>query len=544
MVLNDDSSAAAVEVGLGETIWLTPSAHGAESALASIAATIGPLPPLLLRDTDPAADSSLVQPGSTEMPARFEGKSRYQLLGEIARGGMGAVLKGRDVDIGRDLAVKVLLETHRHQPEMTRRFVEEAQISGQLQHPGIVPVYELGAFADGRPFFTMKLVKGRTLAALLRERETPRAEISRFLGIFEQVCQTTAYSHARGVIHRDLKPSNIMVGAFGKVQVMDWGLAKVLKEGGVIDDRAAGRLREEEQTLIQTARGDSDLSSAGSVLGTPAYMSPEQARGERDLVNERADVFALGSILCEILSGQPAFQGRSAGEIQRKAARGDLGDAHSRLDSCQADPDLIALAKACLAAERDDRPRDAKIVADAVKTYRDGVEDRLRRAELERAQAETRAQEEAKRRILADRLVFEERKRRRATLATAATLLISVSAFAGVSFFIFRQRADRIRHNTEAVQIALVEAGGLEGRARRSDVEKPFRLVARRGRRRERRTIVARQGRTRDETSRRGDGGSHPPRTRRGRAQGRRRQTRSPLDRLARSHSRLPRRRV
>ena len=338
-----------------------------------------------MRDTDPAADPDLVQPGSTEMPARFQGKSRYQLLGEIARGGMGAVLKGRDADIGRDLAVKVLLEGHRHHPEMTRRFVEEAQISGQLQHPGIVPIYELGAFDDGRPFFTMKLVKGQTLASLLREREHRAAEISRFLGIFEQVCQTVAYSHAHGVIHRDLKPSNIMVGAFGKVQVMDWGLAKVLKEGGVVNDRAAGRWREEEQTLIQTARGDSDLSSAGSVLGTPAYMSPEQARGESDLIDERADVFALGSILCEILSGQPAFQGRSAGEIQRKAARGDLDDALSRLDSCQADPELIALAKSCLAPERDDRPRDAKIVADAVKSYRDGVEDRLRRAELERA---------------------------------------------------------------------------------------------------------------------------------------------------------------
>ena len=156
---------------------------------------------------------------------------RYQFLGEIARGGMGAVLKGRDADLGRDLAIKVLLAEYHDDPEVVRRFVEEAQIGGQLQHPGIVPVYELGQFADRRPFFTMKLVQGSTLAALFRSRSTPADDLQRFLGIFEQVCQTMAYAHARGVIHRDLKPSNVMVGSFGEVQVMDWGLAKVLPEG-------------------------------------------------------------------------------------------------------------------------------------------------------------------------------------------------------------------------------------------------------------------------------------------------------------------------
>ena len=143
------------------------------------------------------------------------------------------MLRGRDVDLGRELAVKVLLECHEGHPEMVRRFVEEAQIAGQLQHPGVVPVYELGAFADRRPYFAMKLVKGRTLAELLAAREGPGLELPRFLGVFEQTCQTIAYAHSRGVIHRDLKPSNVMVGAFGEVQVMDWGLAKVLPQGGV-----------------------------------------------------------------------------------------------------------------------------------------------------------------------------------------------------------------------------------------------------------------------------------------------------------------------
>ena len=144
---------------------------------------------------------------------------------------------GRDGDLGRDLAVKVLLEAHKDKPELIRRFVEEAQIGGQLQHPGVVPIYELGTFADRRPFFTMKLVKGQTLAYLLQGRTDPADDLPRFLSIFEQVCQTMAYAHTRGVIHRDLKPSNVMVGGFGEVQVMDWGLAKVLPRGGVADEK-------------------------------------------------------------------------------------------------------------------------------------------------------------------------------------------------------------------------------------------------------------------------------------------------------------------
>ena len=184
-------------------------------------------------------------------------------------------------------------------------------------------------------------------------RPDPAADQPRVLGIFLQVCQTVAYAHARGVIHRDLKPSNVMVGSFGEVQVMDWGLAKVLPRGGVGDDAEAGKV-DRQETVIATARSGSDapgLSQAGSVMGTPAYMAPEQARGEIERVDERADVFALGSILCEILTGQPAFPAAASGEIQRKAARGDLADAFARLDACGADAELLALARACLAAE-------------------------------------------------------------------------------------------------------------------------------------------------------------------------------------------------
>src|SRR5262249_41476476 len=152
--------------------------------------------------------SPVARPSSPEVPSPDARPARLQLFGEIARGGMGAILKARDPDLGRELAVKVLLEVHRDNPELVRRFIEEAQIGGQLQHPGIVPIYELGAFPDRRPFFAMKFVKGRTLAARLEERPDPSGDLPKFLVIFEAVCQTVAYAHARGVIHRDLKPSN------------------------------------------------------------------------------------------------------------------------------------------------------------------------------------------------------------------------------------------------------------------------------------------------------------------------------------------------
>src|SRR5262249_1910934 len=157
-------------------------------------------------------------------------------------------------------------------------------------------------------------------------------DLPRLLPTILQVAQTVAYAHARGVIHRDLKPSNVMVGSFGEVQVMDWGLAKVLPRGGAVDDASAGR-QDGSETIIATARGRgdaSDRSRVGSVLGTPAYMAPEQARGEVDRLDERCDVFALGSILCEVLTGAPAFTGRSSGEIQRQAAGGKMADALAR----------------------------------------------------------------------------------------------------------------------------------------------------------------------------------------------------------------------
>ena len=412
----------------------------ASGVLMMLDRSMGPVPRILLRDAP--ADAQLVRPRSPEIPAP-PGPGRYQLMGEVARGGMGAVLKGRDVDLGRDLAIKVILEEHREIPEVVRRFVEEAQIGGQLQHPGIIPVHELGRFPDGRLYIAMKLVRGRTLAALLVDRNAPGDDRSRFLAIFEQVCQTMAYAHSRGVVHRDLKPSNVMVGSFGEVQVMDWGLAKVLDQGGVADEPQSGKGNGMTRAAIRTLRTGSEAgdSLAGSVLGTPAYMSPEQARGAIDTVDERADVFGLGSILCEILSGAPAYAGHSGAELYRMAERADLRDTFARLDSCGADTELIALAKSCLAPAPKDRPRDAGVILAGLTAYVTGAERRLREAGLAKARAETVAAEERKRRVLA--------------VALAASMLATGLLGAGGWAWMSNERANRIEIASKEVSRAL-----------------------------------------------------------------------------------------
>ena len=225
------------------------------------------------------------------------------------------------------------------------------------------------------------------------------------------------------MIHRDLKPSNVMVGSFGEVQVMDWGLAKVLPRGGV-GRRRRGRQAERDETVIATARSgsDADLSQAGCVLGTPAYMAPEQARGEIDRVDERADVFALGSILCEILTGEPAFSGEAPPRSSARRRGATWPTPFARLEGCGAEPELIGLAKHCLASDRDDRPWSARAVVDAITAHLAGVQERLRRAELARVAADARA--------------VAERTRRRLTLALAASIIGTIVSGGGGWFWI------------------------------------------------------------------------------------------------------------
>jgi eukaryotic-like serine/threonine-protein kinase len=429
------------------------------SVLQALGATLSAVPRVHLAEPGAEPEPPVPRPPTAELPGEAVPGGRYQLHGEIARGGMGAVLKGRDTDLGREVAVKVLLETHQGKTELLQRFVEEAQIGGQLQHPGIVPVYDLGQLPDRRPYFTMKLVKGRTLAAELRERADPAQDRPRFLKVFEQVCQTLAYAHARGVVHRDLKPANVMVGAFGEVQVMDWGLAKVLPQGGLADERPTPA-EPAEASAIQTARGEGAGTAtaagaptqAGSVLGTPAYMAPEQARGEVSSLDERCDVFGLGAILCEILTGQPPYSGGDRADLLRRAAVGDLADAWARLEGCGADAELVALAQHCLWPEPSGRPRHAGEVAAAVTGYLQSVEVRLRRAEAERAAAQVKA--------------TEERKRRRITLALAGTVLLTVCLGSGGWLWLEHSWAAHRARVAAQVTLALQDATLKQGAAR------------------------------------------------------------------------------
>lgn len=379
-------------------------------------------------------------------PQSAAAASRYELLQEVGRGGIGVVFRGRDGLLRRELAVKVLHDTHVDNPDARRRFVAEARICSHLQHPAIVPVYELGWFSQRRPFFTMKLVQGHTLAALLKDRSDPEQDQPRLLGVFAQVCQAMAYAHSRGVVHRDLKPANVMVGAFGEVQVMDWGFAKILTEDGP-DDGVA---------FAQDANGASDShgSQSGMLMGTPAYMPPEQARGEADHIDRRADVFALGAILCEVLTGKPPYLGDSADEVCRQAADGELGNAHSRLRACTADAALRELALRCLAAERQARPADAGVVAQGVMDHLARAEERLRQAQLARAAAEARAQE-------AGAKARAERRARRSTLALAGAAVVLVAAAAAGWWWrdhVQRTRAHQVAATDDKIEAALAEA--------------------------------------------------------------------------------------
>jgi tetratricopeptide (TPR) repeat protein/tRNA A-37 threonylcarbamoyl transferase component Bud32 len=337
----------------------------------------------------PAA-AAAVAVAASSAPSRRLG--RYEVGEEIARGGMGIVLRARDPVLNRDLAVKVLRPellrefTESERRNLLRRFEEEAQITAQLQHPGIVPVHELGRDEAGLPFLVMKLVRGQTLEKLLNDRSAPAVDQAFFIGIFEQVCQAVAFAHAHSVLHRDLKPLNVMVGRFGEVQVMDWGLAKVLAAEVAAAEEAGA-------SSIETLRTRGESLFTQGALGTWQYMSPEQANGDWQAVDERTDVFALGGILCAILTGLGPYTGGSRHEVRQRAQRGEVAETLTRLDRCGADVELVALAKVCLSAQRENRPRNAEELANRVGEYRRNVEQRLRQAERERAADAARAEE-------------------------------------------------------------------------------------------------------------------------------------------------------
>ena len=249
---------------------------------------------------------------------------RIEVGHEVARGGMGAVRTAHESATRRTVAMKVMLEPD--SPEHGVRFISEARITARLEHPNIVPIYELGIDEHGQPFYTMKMVEGITLMRVLQLLKEGVAEtverypLATLLTIFQKLCDALAFAHARGVIHRDLKPANIMLGKYGEVLVMDWGLAKILGTPDQQPSPDASTVEESPLRDPEFSEQETFNTHAGAILGTPQYMSPEQARGEIADLDVRSDIFVLGTILHEILTLERAFLGRNHTEIIARVA--------------------------------------------------------------------------------------------------------------------------------------------------------------------------------------------------------------------------------
>ncbi|MFW5845027.1 MAG: protein kinase domain-containing protein [Planctomycetota bacterium] len=295
--------------------------------------------------------------------------SSYANLGELARGNMGAIIRGRDRDLERDVALKVMLERNTS-PQARMRFLQEAQITGQLEHPNIVPIHSLGTDTHGNPVFSMKLVRGITLDQIIediirRRRKTLRDwPLERLVQTLIPACNAVEFAHSKGVIHRDLKPSNIMLGDFGEVLVMDWGLAKT----GVFTNTETRRLQaplhrimaERRERLKGLPARREDGTVDGAIIGTPKYMSPEQAMGQSE-VDARSDVYALGAILYDTLALMPPITGATVDEILDRVVAGRIVPPERAAPRREIPKELSAIA--CKALAREPRERYQNVAA-------------------------------------------------------------------------------------------------------------------------------------------------------------------------------------
>jgi serine/threonine-protein kinase len=289
---------------------------------------------------------------------------RFRILRAHAHGGLGEVFVAQDEEVGREVALKQIQGRYAHDPEKRGRFLLEAEITGRLEHPGVVPIYGLGSYTDGRPFYAMRLIRGHSLKEAIRrfhETNDPtdrRLGLRQLLGRFVSVCNTIAYAHSRGVLHRDVKPSNIMVGQYGETLVVDWGVAKA---GGCSEQSNSVR-----DNPIQ-AGGGSAVTQIGSVLGTPQFMSPEQAAGAFDRLGPASDVYSLGATLYCILTGRTPFAGDNLASVLAKVQAGEF------LTPTQVKPGVpAALDATCvkaMALRPEDRYPSALALADAVERW-------------------------------------------------------------------------------------------------------------------------------------------------------------------------------
>ena len=334
----------------------------------------------------------------------------YECLELIDTGGFGVVWKMRDRQFNRVVAVKVMKSRDAARPALVRRFFAEAQICSQLSHPFIVSIHNMGRATDGRAWYAMRYVTGARLDQAFSISETNL--ISR-VQTFEKVCQAVAYAHSKKVVHRDLKPQNVIVGDHGEVQVMDWGVAKVIQEN------AEQTADDNQTTVVETARLSSDQTMGGG-LGTYPYMPPEQARhGEQ--ADFRSDVFSLGAILCQLLTNSPPYADRDLATLREKAAVGNLSDAHQRLAACGADQRIVDLAIGCLSADPQARPTDASVLANRVRAFLTDVEQEL---QFERVENEKRKLQ-----------LVENQKKKKLWFALSSALLLALG-IATVAFLV------------------------------------------------------------------------------------------------------------
>jgi serine/threonine protein kinase len=329
----------------------------------------------------PPAPGPVLLPTTDLIP---ESREHYTLSRLHATGGIGRVWLARDATLGRDVALKELRPERVSDPSVTARFLKEAQVTGQLEHPGVVPIYEVVRRpSDQAPFYTMRFVRGRTLAEaaaayhqLLARGEAGRLELRELLGAFVGICNAVAYAHSRGVLHRDLKPQNVVLGDYGEVVVLDWGLAKLMDQAEA-DGEAAPPV---------VASSEAEATVHGQMLGTPAYMAPEQAEGRLDLLGPATDTYGLGAIMYEILTGKPPFAGSETADVLRQVIQ-DVPAKPSTLAKA-VPPALEAICLKALTKKTGQRYTTAKELANDVQrwladepvtVYRDPVVVRLAR---------------------------------------------------------------------------------------------------------------------------------------------------------------------
>jgi len=293
----------------------------------------------------------------------LDGEARYEFREELGRGGMGLVVRARDRVLRRDVAIKSLLETATTD-KFRDRLLMEAQVTGLLEHPNVTPVYDLRMDDEGRPFYTMRVVRERDLGQIIHAMKSGAESfsISFLVQVLRQVSLTIEYAHRQGVVHRDLKPDNILVGAYGEVYVIDWGIAKLMSSNHGLEDT--------EQIVV------------GSLIGTPKYMAPEQARGDNDQVNEKTDVYALGAILYEILTLQAMYEADHVLGLLFMIVHDELVPPRERAPGRSIPVALEEICVKALAKNPAHRYESAQAFADELELFLEGVKDRERRQEL------------------------------------------------------------------------------------------------------------------------------------------------------------------